>query len=108
MGWSQAGQPAQTTYSTQTTRPAQPVRPTQPGRSVQSAQATRQMVQPTAPAAENQEEISAASNPIQESPIYSSEIGHEAVEIHLNREDILKGIIYSELLAPPKSKRMGR
>ncbi len=47
-------------------------------------------------------------SPIIESTIESSEIGGESLQIQLNREDLLKGLIYSELLAPPKSRRMGR
>jgi len=47
-------------------------------------------------------------SPIIESTIESSEIGRESLQIQLNREDLLKGLIYSELLAPPKSRRMGR
>ncbi|MBP7175108.1 MAG: hypothetical protein KBA53_02675 [Thermoclostridium sp.] len=43
-----------------------------------------------------------------ESMIENSEIGRESLQIQLNREDLLKGLIYSELLAPPKSRRMGR
>lgn len=51
-------------------------------------------------------EISA--KPMMESSVYDCEIGKEEIQIHLNREDLLKGLIYSEILAPPKSKRMGR
>lgn len=46
--------------------------------------------------------------PMMESPVYDSEIGKGEIQIHLNREDLLKGLIYSEILAPPKSRRTGR
>ena len=42
------------------------------------------------------------------SPIYASEIGSKGPQVSLDKEDIVKGIIYSEILSPPKSKRTGR
>jgi len=60
------------------------------------------------PAAESFEGSGEATAPISESPVYGSEIGRESIQIHLNRDDLLKGLIYSEILAPPKSRRMGR
>jgi hypothetical protein len=60
------------------------------------------------PAAENFEGPGETASPISESPVYSAEIGREAFQIHLNRDDLLKGLIYSEILGPPKSRRLGR
>lgn len=42
------------------------------------------------------------------SPIYTSEIGREIPQFTFSREEILKGLIYSELLGKPKSKRTHR
>lgn len=70
-----------------------------------------QTVRPAAeqkPDAESSARSGISFQPIQESPIYSSEIGREAIQIQLDGEDILKGFIYSEILAPPKSRRTGR
>jgi hypothetical protein len=69
--------------------------------------AVRPAAQPK-PVAESSEDPGEAFSPITESPVYSSEIGREAIQIHLNRDDVLKGLIYSEILAPPKSRRTGR
>jgi len=63
---------------------------------------------PPKPVAESPEGPGEAFSPISESPVYGSEIGREAIHIQLNRDDLLKGLIYSEILAPPKSRRMGR
>jgi len=60
------------------------------------------------PAAESFEGPGEAASPISESPVYNAEIGREAFQIHLNRDDLLKGLIYSEILGPPKSRKMGR
>jgi hypothetical protein len=60
------------------------------------------------PAEESLEGPGKATSPISESPVYSSEIGMEPIQVHLNRNDLLKGLIFSEILAPPKSRRMGR
>ncbi len=76
-------------------------------RSAGNPQATRPAAQPK-PVAESTEGPGEAFSPISESPVYSSEIGREAIQIQLNREDLLKGLIYSEILAPPKSRRAGR
>lgn len=51
---------------------------------------------------------SAASDSIENSPIYSSEIGKEAKPFRFDRNELTKGLIYSEILGPPKSKRTGR
>ncbi len=72
-----------------------------------NSQTTRPAAQPK-PAEQSPEGPGEAFAPISESSVYSSEIGRESLHIHLNREDLLKGLIYSELIAPPKSRRMGR
>jgi len=45
---------------------------------------------------------------LDDSPIYSGEIGRDDIILSLDGENILKGIIFSEILAKPKSKRTGR
>jgi len=43
-----------------------------------------------------------------ESEVYSGEIGKDEPILSLDNENILKGFIFSEILAKPKSKRTGR
>jgi hypothetical protein len=45
---------------------------------------------------------------IENSPIYNEEIGINKKLFDLNTENILKGIIFSEILGKPKSKKLGR
>ena len=40
-----------------------------------------------------------------ESPIEAEEIGRENINLEPDRETILKGIVYSEILGKPKSKK---
>ncbi len=54
------------------------------------------------------EPAGALAQPISQSPIYDGEIGGEEIQLRFDREDLLKGMIYSEVLSPPKSKRTGR
>jgi hypothetical protein len=42
------------------------------------------------------------------SPLYNTEIGRETSLFSFEREDILKGIIYAEVLGKPKSRKAGR
>jgi len=55
-------------------------------------------------------EMSAVSptSVMNESPVYSGEIGKVEPILSLDNENILKGFIFSEILAKPKSKRTGR
>lgn len=43
-----------------------------------------------------------------ESPITAEEIGKNNSLLNMDREDILRGIIYSEILGRPKARRRGR
>lgn len=45
---------------------------------------------------------------IESSPIYAEEIGAEKKLFDFNTESILKGILFSEILGKPKSKKLGR
>lgn len=46
--------------------------------------------------------------PMSESPIHDGEIGGGEIHLRFDREDLLKGMIYAEILSPPKSRRTGR
>ena len=43
-----------------------------------------------------------------DSPIYDGEIGKEMPVFSFDRTDMIKGLIFSEILAKPKCKRTGR
>jgi len=45
---------------------------------------------------------------MESSPIYTEEIGQQKKLFDINTESILKGILFSEILGKPKSKRLGR
>ncbi len=47
-------------------------------------------------------------NPDDDSPIYNSEIGKNHYSLSLDRTSLLNGIILTEILGKPKSRRTGR
>ncbi|MCX7772118.1 MAG: hypothetical protein N2376_03285 [Clostridia bacterium] len=97
---------ASNTFSTITHRIKSPTprlfqQPSQPTKPVQ--QNPEYMIEP------NSEPVKKpVESPIDSSPIYDDEIGKHDPLISLDSQSVLNGIIFSEILGKPKSKRMGR
>lgn len=45
---------------------------------------------------------------LKQQPIPKQQPGIETIDLSLNKEELIKGIIFSEIIGKPKARRMGR
>ena len=76
---------------------------------MEEKQKKRKKGKPTEEKAESKiKPVTAAKEEIEESPIYSEEIGSNSSLLKFDQQSILQGIIFSEILGKPAAKRKGR